>query len=210
MSSSASATSCRWLGQQAEALGVEIYPGFAGAEVLFDDNGAVRGVATGDMGIGSRTVQAPTFQPGMELHAKYTFFAEGCRGHLGKQLIARFNCDEGRDPQTYGIGLKELWEIDPKHQPGLVMHSGGWPLDRSHVRRRLPLSPREQPGRRRLRRRPRATQPYLSPYEEFQRYKTHPEIRKFLEGGKRIAYGARPSPPAACRRCPSWCSRAAR
>ncbi len=121
---------CRWLGQQAEALGVEIFPGFAAAEVLYDDDGAVKGVATGDMGIGRDGEHTDAFQPGMELHAKYTFFAEGCRGHLGKQLQAKFNLREGADPQVYGIGLKELWEIKPeKHQPGLVVHTAGWPLD---------------------------------------------------------------------------------
>ena len=183
---------CRWLGEQAEALGVDIYPGFAGAEVLFDENGAVKGVATGDMGRLKDGSEGPNFQPGMELHAKYTFFAEGCRGHLGKQLEARFNLRDGVDPQTYGIGLKELWEIpSAMHQPGLVIHSGGWPMDNAtygggflyHLENnQVAVGFVVGLG---------YSNPHLSPYEEFQRYKTHPEIRKFLEGGKRIAYGAR-------------------
>ncbi|HLO62461.1 MAG TPA: electron transfer flavoprotein-ubiquinone oxidoreductase [Azonexus sp.] len=183
---------CRWLGEQAEALGVEIYPGFAGAEVLFDDNGAVKGVATGDMGRLHDGSEGPNFQPGMELLGKYTFFAEGCRGHLGKQLIAKFHLDKDADPQTYGIGLKELWEIQPdKHQLGLVVHSGGWPMQADtygggflyHLENnQIAVGFVVGLG---------YENPHLSPYEEFQRYKTHPEIRKFLEGGKRIAYGAR-------------------
>ena len=182
----------RWLGQQAEALGVEIFPGFAAAEVLFHEDGRVRGVATGDMGIGKDGQPTEAHQPGMELHAKYTFFAEGCRGHLGKQLQEHFKLRDGVDPQTYGIGLKELWEIPAeKHQPGLVIHTAGWPLasdtyggsflyhlDNNQVAVGFVVGLAYQ-------------NPYLSPYEEFQRYKTHPEIRKFLEGGKRIAYGAR-------------------
>ncbi|HPA89408.1 MAG TPA: electron transfer flavoprotein-ubiquinone oxidoreductase [Quisquiliibacterium sp.] len=182
----------RWLGQQAEALGVEIYPGFAGSEVLFNEDGSVKGVATGNMGVGRDGEPTENFQPGMELHAKYTLFAEGARGHLGKQLIARFKLDEGRDPQSYGIGLKELWEIDPaKHVPGLVIHTAGWPLpndtyggsflyhledNKVAVGYVVGLAYKN---------------PYLSPFEEFQRYKTHPEIRGFFEGGKRLAYGAR-------------------
>jgi electron-transferring-flavoprotein dehydrogenase len=183
---------CRWLGEQAEALGVDIYPGFAGAEVLFDDNGAVKGVATGDMGRLKDGSEGQNFQPGMELHGKYTFFAEGCRGHLGKQLEAQFNLRDGVDPQTYGIGLKELWEIQPEnHQPGLVVHSGGWPMDNAtygggflyHLENnQVAVGFVVGLG---------YSNPHLSPYEEFQRYKTHPEIRKFLEGGKRISYGAR-------------------
>ena len=183
---------CRWLGEQAEALGVEIYPGFAGSEVLFDENGAVKGVATGDMGRLHDGSEGPNFQPGMELHGKYTFFAEGCRGHLGKQLIAHFDLNKDADPQTYGIGLKELWEIDPsKHQTGLVIHSGGWPMQPDtygggflyHLENnQIAIGFVVGLG---------YENPHLSPYEEFQRFKTHPEIRKFLEGGKRIAYGAR-------------------
>ncbi|OMG55043.1 electron transfer flavoprotein-ubiquinone oxidoreductase [Azonexus hydrophilus] len=183
---------CRWLGEQAEALGVEIYPGFAGSEVLFDENGAVKGVATGDMGRLHDGSEGPNFQPGMELHGKYSFFAEGCRGHLGKQLIAHFDLNKDADPQTYGIGLKELWEIDPsKHQTGLVIHSGGWPMQPDtygggflyHLENnQIAIGFVVGLG---------YENPHLSPYEEFQRFKTHPEIRKFLEGGKRIAYGAR-------------------
>jgi electron-transferring-flavoprotein dehydrogenase len=182
----------RWLGQQAEALGVEIYPGFAGAEVLFNEDGSVKGVATGNMGVGRDGEPTDAFQPGMELHARYTFFAEGARGHLGKQLIQRFGLDKGRDPQSYGIGLKELWEIDPsRHRPGLVMHSAGWPLqsdtyggsflyhlENNQVAVGFVVGLAYE-------------NPYLSPFEEFQRYKTHPAIRHFLEGGKRLSYGAR-------------------
>ncbi|HRA79782.1 MAG TPA: NAD(P)/FAD-dependent oxidoreductase, partial [Burkholderiaceae bacterium] len=182
----------RWLGQQAEALGVEIYPGFAAAEVLYRDDGSVRGVATGNLGVGRDGEPTASFQPGMELHAKYTFFAEGARGHLGRELIAKYALDAGRDPQSYGIGLKELWEIEPsKSKPGLVVHTAGWPLDNATyggsflyhlgdnkvaVGYVVGLNYRN---------------PYLSPYEEFQRYKTHPAIRACLEGGKRLAYGAR-------------------
>ena len=183
---------CRWLGEQAEALGVEIYPGFAGSEVLYDENGAVKGVATGDMGRLHDGSEGPNFQPGMELHGKYTFFAEGCRGHLGKQLEAKFKLHDASDPQTYGIGLKELWEIEPdKHQLGLVIHSGGWPMTPDtygggflyHLENnQIAVGFVVGLG---------YSNPHLSPYEEFQRFKTHPEIRKFLEGGKRIAYGAR-------------------
>ncbi|MBS1132182.1 MAG: Electron transfer flavoprotein-ubiquinone oxidoreductase [Proteobacteria bacterium] len=183
---------CRWLGEQAEALGVEIYPGFAGAEVLFDENGAIKGVATGDMGRLHDGSEGPNFQMGMELLGKYTFFAEGCRGHLGKQLMEKFNLNADADPQTYGIGLKELWEIEPdKHQLGLVIHSGGWPMQSDtygggflyHLENnQIAVGFVVGLG---------YSNPHLSPYEEFQRFKTHPEIRKFLEGGKRIAYGAR-------------------
>jgi electron-transferring-flavoprotein dehydrogenase len=183
---------CRWLGRQAEALGVEIYPGFAAAEVLYDDNGGVRGVATGDVGIGRDGKPTDQYQPGIELLGKYTFFAEGCRGHLGRQLMERFKLGANCDPQVYGLGLKELWEIDAgKHRPGLVIHSAGWPLDAGtyggsflyHMEERL-VSVGFVLGLS-------YSNPYLSPYEEFQRYKTHPDIRGFLEGGKRIAYGAR-------------------
>ncbi|MEO5861701.1 MAG: electron transfer flavoprotein-ubiquinone oxidoreductase [Burkholderiales bacterium] len=183
---------CRWLGQQAEALGVDIYPGFAAAEVLYHADGRVTGVATGDMGIGKDGQPGDNYQRGMELHAKYTFFAEGVRGHLGRQLEQHFNLRAGKDPQVYGIGLKELWDIKPEqHQPGLVIHTGGWPLDKStyggsflyHLENNqvavgfvVGLA---------------YTNPYLNPFEEFQRYKTHPAIRNFFEGGKRVAYGAR-------------------
>ncbi len=183
---------CRWLGQQAEAMGVEIFPGFAAAEVLHSQDGAVAGVATGDMGIGRDGKPGPSHQPGMALTAKYTFFAEGCRGHLGKQLQERFGLREGVDPQVYGIGLKELWEIRPEqHQKGLVVHSAGWPLENDtyggsflyHMEDNL-ASIGFVVGLG-------YSNPYLSPYEEFQRYKTHPAIRRFLDGGKRVAYGAR-------------------
>jgi electron-transferring-flavoprotein dehydrogenase len=183
---------CRWLGQQAEALGVEIYPGFAAAEVLYDEKGGVRGVATGDMGVGRDGRPTDQYQPGIELHGKYVFFAEGCRGHLGKQLMERYRLNANSDPQVYGIGLKELWEIEPKkHQAGLVIHSAGWPLDADtyggsflyHMEDRL-VSVGFVVGLA-------YTNPYLDPYEEFQRYKTHPNVRVFFEGGKRIAYGAR-------------------
>ncbi len=183
---------CRWLAQQAEALGVEIFPGFAAAQVLFNDHGAVTGVATGDLGVGKDGKPGPNYQPGMELHAKYTFFAEGCRGQLGRQLREKYRLDADRDPQVYGIGLKELWEIVPeKHQSGLVIHTAGWPLDSEtyggsflyHMEDNL-VSIGFVVGLG-------YTNPYLNPYEEFQRYKTHAAIRSFLEGGKRIAYGAR-------------------
>ena len=183
---------CRWLGQQAEALGVEIFPGFAAAEVLYAADGSVQGAATGDMGINRKGEKTDAYQPGIELHAKYTFFAEGCRGHLGRQLEAKFDLRRNADPQVFGIGLKELWDVKPeKHQPGLVVHTAGWPLDGEtyggsflyHMENHqvavgfvVGLA---------------YTNPYLNPYEEFQRYKTHPAIRGFLEGGKRVAYGAR-------------------
>ena len=182
----------RWLGQQAEALGVEIFPGFPAAEILYNEDGSVKGVATGNMGVKRDGEPGPDFQLGMELHAKYTLFAEGSRGHLGKQLMAKYDLNRDADPQTYGIGIKELWEIDPaKHKPGLVIHTAGWPLDNStyggsflyHLENNqvavgfvVGLAYQN---------------PYLSPYEEFQRYKTHPAIRHFFEGGKRISYGAR-------------------
>jgi electron-transferring-flavoprotein dehydrogenase len=182
----------RWLGQQAEALGVEIFPGFPAAEILYNDDGSVKGVATGNMGVDRHGKPTDAFQLGMELHAKYTLFAEGARGHLGKQLMAKFDLNKGKDPQTYGIGIKELWEIDPKmHKPGLVVHSAGWPLGNDtyggsflyHLENnQVAVGYVVGLG---------YDNPYLSPYEEFQRYKTHPEIRKFFEGGKRISYGAR-------------------
>jgi len=183
---------CRWLATKAEALGVEIYPGFAAAEVLYDGNGAVTGVATGDMGIGKSGESKDSFTRGMELKAKYTLFAEGARGNLGKELIAKFSLGEGREPQKFGIGLKELWEVAPdKHRKGLVQHSFGWPLDGAtgggsflyHFDDNLVsvgfvvhLN---------------YANPYLSPFEEFQRFKTHPLVRETFVGGKRLAYGAR-------------------
>jgi electron-transferring-flavoprotein dehydrogenase len=183
---------CRWLGQQAEGLGVEIFPGFAGAEVLYDAKGAVRGVATGDMGVNRQGEKTDAYQPGVELLAKYTFFAEGCRGQLGLQLEKKYGLREGTDPQVYGIGLKELWEVAPeKHQPGLVVHTAGWPLAADtyggsflyHFENNL-VAVGFVLGLA-------YTNPYLSPFEEFQRYKTHPAIRGTFEGGKRVAYGAR-------------------
>ncbi len=182
---------CRWLGEQAEALGVEIYPGFAAAEVLFNDDGSVKGIATGDMGLLPDGTPGPNHEVGMELHGKYTFFSEGCRGHLGKQLIEKFDLVEG-EPQTYGIGIKELWEVDPsKHQKGLVVHTAGWPLDSKtyggsflyHLEDNL-VAVGFVVGLD-------YQNPYMSPYDEFQRYKTHPKIRGTFEGGRRIAYGAR-------------------
>ena len=182
----------RWLAQQAEALGVEIFPGFAAADILVDQAGAVTGVATGNMGVAKNGEPGDDFQLGMALNAKYTLFAEGARGHLGKQLIAQYHLDAGKDPQTYGIGLKELWEIDPaKHQPGLVIHTAGWPLDAAtyggsflyHLENnQVAVGYVVGLG---------YENPYLSPFEEFQRYKTHPAIRGFFEGGKRLSYGAR-------------------
>jgi len=183
---------CRWLAQQAEELGVEIYPGFAAAEVLYDEGGRVRGVATGDMGIGRDGEPTDRYQPGVELTARETLFAEGCRGSLTKTLVERFRLRDGHDPQTYGIGIKELWEVAPeRHQPGLVVHTVGWPMDNAtyggsflyHLEDRqvavgfvVGLDYKN---------------PFLNPFEEFQRYKTHPAIRPFFEGGRRIAYGAR-------------------
>lgn len=182
----------RWLGKQAEELGVEIFPGFPASEILYKEDGAVKGVATGNMGVDREGNPTAAFQPGMELHARYTLFAEGARGHLGKQLIEKFGLDNGRDPQTYGIGIKELWEIDPRlHQPGLVIHTAGWPLDSNtyggsflyHLEgNQVAVGYVVGLG---------YANPYLSPFEEFQRYKTHPEIRKFFDGGKRLSYGAR-------------------
>ena len=183
---------CRWLGAQAESLGVEIYPWFAAAEVLYDDKGAVKGVATGDMGIGKDGVPTDGFMRGMELHAKQTIFAEGCRGHLTKTLFDRFDLREGKDPQTFAIGIKELWDIDPdKAKPGLAWHSVGWPLSSDtyggsflyHLNGNqvavgyvvgLDYS-----------------NPHLSPFEEFQRFKNHPAVRDTFVGGRRVAYGAR-------------------
>jgi electron-transferring-flavoprotein dehydrogenase len=182
----------RWLGQQAEALGVEIFPGFPAAEILYNDDGSVKGVATGNMGVNREGQPTDAFQLGMELHAKYTLFAEGSRGHLGKQLMAKYDLNKGKDPQTYGIGIKELWEIDPaKHKSGLVIHTAGWPLENDtyggsflyHLENnQVAVGFVVGLGYQ---------NPYLSPYEEFQRYKTHPAISTFFEGGKRISYGAR-------------------
>ncbi len=182
----------KWLGEQAEALGVEIFPGFAAAEVHYDDQGRVAGVITGDMGRQKDGTPGPNFQPGMLLEAKYTLFAEGCRGHLGKRLEQRFDLRAGKDPQKYGIGIKELWRVRPeKHEPGLVMHTAGWPLDAHtyggsfcyHLDDGLVAIGFVVGADYR--------NPYLSPFEEFQRFKTHPAIRPMLEGGERLAYGAR-------------------
>ena len=183
---------CRWLATQAEELGVEIYPGFAAAEVLYNDEGAVVGVATGDMGIDREGQPTDQFAPGMELRARYTIFAEGCRGSLTKLLFERFNLREGVDPQTYGIGIKELWEVDPaRHQSGKIVHTVGWPLDAStyggsflyHLENNQ-VSVGFVIGLG-------YANPHLSPFDEFQRFKTHPDIRPTFEGGRRIAYGAR-------------------
>jgi electron-transferring-flavoprotein dehydrogenase len=183
---------CRWLATKAEALGVEIYPGFAAAEVLYGERGEVVGVATGDMGVGKKGEHKDAFTRGMELRAKYTLFAEGARGSLSKQLIARFELAKDREPQKFGIGLKELWKVAPeKHKPGLVQHTAGWPLDNStgggsflyHLEDNqvvvgfvLHLNYKN---------------PYVAPFEEFQRFKQHPSVRSTFEGGKRISYGAR-------------------
>ena len=190
---------CRWLAEQAEELGAEIYPGFAASEVLFHDDGTVKGIATGDMGIGKDGQPTDGYTPGMELHAKYTLFAEGCRGSLSKGLIEHFNLraehPSGKgpsDPQTYGIGIKELWEIDPaKHEPGKIIHTTGWPMDSStyggsflyHLEDNL-VSVGFVIGLD-------YSNPYLSPYDEMQRFKTHPRVRPYFEGARRIAYGAR-------------------
>ncbi len=182
----------RWLGEQAEALGVEIFPGFTAAEVLYRDDGSVRGVATGNLGIGKAGEPTAEFQLGMGLIGKYTLFAEGARGHLGRQLIAQYKLDAQSDPQVYGLGIKEVWEIDPsRHSEGLVIHTAGWPLQSDtyggsflyHLDgNRIVVGFVVGLG---------YSNPYLSPFEEFQRYKTHPAIRHFFEGAKRIAYGAR-------------------
>ncbi|MCY1671870.1 electron transfer flavoprotein-ubiquinone oxidoreductase [Novosphingobium sp. SL115] len=184
---------CRWLAEQAMELGVEIFPGFAAAEVLFDENGAVMGVATGDMGVGRDGEKKADYQPGMELHAKYTLFAEGARGHLTKRLKAHFDLERDCEPQVYGIGIKELWDIDPaKHVPGRVLHTQGWPLSESNswgggflyhqANNQVALGFVTALD---------YANPYVYPFEEFQRWKQHPEIRAILEGGRRVSYGAR-------------------
>ena len=182
----------RWLGQQAEALGVEIFPGFPAAEILYDEQGSVRGVATGNMGVDREGNPTDAFQLGMELHARYTLFAEGARGHLGRQLMSRFDLTRGRDPQTYGIGIKELWEIDPaRHQPGLVIHTAGWPLDADTYGGSFLYHLEDNQVAVGYVVGLNYQNPYLSPFDEFQRYKTHSAIRPFFEGGRRISYGAR-------------------
>jgi electron-transferring-flavoprotein dehydrogenase len=182
---------CRWLAEQAEGLGVEIFPGFAAAEILYNEDGSVKGVATGDMGIDREGNHKGDYQPGLELHAKYTFFAEGARGHLTKILKRQFVLDADSEPQVYGLGMKELWDIDPAlHQPGLVIHSQGWPLTDAYgggflyhqANGQVALGFVVGLGYR---------NPHLYPFEEFQHWKQHPEIRKFLEGGRRVSYGAR-------------------
>ena len=183
---------CRWLSEQAESLGVEIFPGFPASEIIYHENGSVKGVATQDMGIDKDGNKKDSFESGIELHAKVTVFAEGCRGHLGKELIKKFELDKDKDPQQYGIGFKEIWEVDEsKHEEGMVMHTAGWPLDNKtyggsfmyHAENKqiflgyvIGLDYQN---------------PYLSPFDEFQRFKTHPAIKKIIEGGKRISYGAR-------------------
>jgi electron-transferring-flavoprotein dehydrogenase len=182
----------KWLGTQAEAAGVEIYPGFAAAEILYREDGSVRGVATGNLGVGRDGQPTENFQLGMELHAKYTLFAEGARGHLGKQLISKFKLDDGKDPQSYAIGIKELWEIEPaKHKPGLVVHTAGWPLNNDTYGGTFLYHLADNKVAVGFVLGLAYENPYLSPFDEFQRYKTHPSIRDFFEGGKRIAYGAR-------------------
>ena len=182
---------CRWLAGKAEALGVEIYPGFAAAEVLYED-GAVAGVATGDMGIGRDGAITDRFTRGMELRAKYTLFAEGARGQLSKQLIAQYGLDAGREPQKYGIGLKELWTVPTEqHRPGLVQHSFGWPLDNATGGGSFLYHMEDRQVMVGFVVHLNYANPWLSPFEEFQRFKTHPLVRETLEGGKRISYGAR-------------------
>ncbi|MFL0809250.1 MAG: electron transfer flavoprotein-ubiquinone oxidoreductase [Agarilytica sp.] len=184
---------CRWLAEQAENLGVEIFPGFSAADVVWNEDGSVKGIVTGDMGVGAEGDHKDSYTPGMELHAKYTLFAEGARGHLGKTLISKFNLDEGKDPQHYGIGIKELWKVPAEqHQQGLVLHSAGWPLSESgsagggflyHLEdNQVALGLITDLS---------YINPHLSPFDEFQRYKHHPDIAKHLQGGERISYGAR-------------------
>ena len=183
---------CRWLATQAEGLGVEIYPGFAAAEVLYHEGGSVKGVATGDMGIGKNGEPTDRFTPGMELHGKYTFFAEGVRGNLSKLVMERFNLRKDCDVQKYGIGIKELWQIDPaKHKPGLVLHTLGWPLDTRTAGGSFMYHLEDNQVAIGFVINLNYWNPNLSPFEEFQRYKQHPVIRPYLEGGKRLVYGAR-------------------
>ena len=183
---------CRWLGEQAEALDVSVFPGFPASEVLYHEDGSVKGVATQDMGVGRDGAPKGSFEPGVELHARVTVFAEGCRGHLTKSLFERFDLRAGADPQTYGIGIKELWEVDPaRHEPGLVVHTMGWPLDRSTYGGSFLYHLEDNQVAVGFVVGLDYTNPHLSPFEEFQRYKTHPKIRPTFEGGRRIAYGAR-------------------
>ena len=184
---------CRWLAGQAEELGVEIFPGFAAAEILFNEDGSVKGVATGDMGVARDGTHKPDYQPGLELHAKYTFFAEGCRGHLTKEMIRTFDLAKDSQPQVYGLGIKELWDIDPElHAPGRVIHTQGWPLSESgsngggflyhQANGQVALGFVTWLN---------YSNPYLSPFQEMQRWKTHPAIAEILKGAKRVSYGAR-------------------
>jgi electron-transferring-flavoprotein dehydrogenase len=183
---------CRWLGQQAEALGVEVYPGFAAADVIIDEQGVVRGVVVGDMGVARDGTHKDGYTAGMELRGKYTLFAEGCRGHLGKRLIRRYALDRDADPQHYAIGLKELWQVDAaKHQPGLVVHGAGWPLDNANPGGSFLYHLEDGKVAVGLIVDLSYANPYLSPFDEFQRFKHHPVIARYLEGGKRVAYGAR-------------------
>lgn len=184
---------CRWLAEQAEGMGAEIYPMFAASEILYHEDGRVKGIATGDMGVAADGSQKDSYMPGMELHAKYTLFAEGCRGHLGKELISKFSLDAGKEPQHYGIGIKELWDVPAdQHKEGSVFHSAGWPLAENGAagggfmyhaeNNQVTLGVITDLS---------YTNPYLSPFEEFQRFKHHPDIAKVLKGGKRVSYGAR-------------------
>ena len=184
---------CRWMAEQAEGLGVEVYPGFAAAEVLYHEDGRVKGIATGDMGVSASGEHKDSYMPGMELHAKYTLFAEGCRGHLGKQLINHFSLDAGKDPQHYGIGIKEVWEIAPeKHEEGLVIHGLGWPLSESNTGGGAFMYHAENNqvylG---LIADLNYSNPHMSPFEEFQRWKHHAQTQPYLEGATRLVYGAR-------------------
>ena len=184
---------CRWLAEQAENLGVEVFPGFAAAEALYGENNEVLGIATGDMGVGHNGENKDSYMQGMELRAKYTLFSEGCRGHLGKQLIAKYALDAGKDPQHYGIGIKELWKIPAdQHKPGLVVHSAGWPLDESKsLGGGFLYHLEDNQVAVGLITNLSYTNPHVSPYGEFQRYKHHPEIKQYLQGGERLTYGAR-------------------
>ena len=183
---------CRWLAEQAEQLGVEIFPGFAAAEVLYRDDGSVKGIATGDMGISESGAQKDSYMPGMELHAKYTIFSEGCRGHLGKELIERFDLAADADAQHYGIGIKELWDIEPvKHQPGLVIHGSGWPLSDGASGGFFLYHTENNQVVVGLIVDLNYANPYLSPFDEFQRMKHHPVLKQYLDGGNRVSYGAR-------------------
>jgi len=183
---------CRWLAEQAENLGVEIFPGFAAAETLYHEDGAVKGILIGDMGLTEAGEEKDSYMPGMELHAKYTLFAEGCRGHLGKELQERFNLNEGKSPQHYGIGIKELWTIPPEqHELGKVVHTGGWPLVDGATGGGFLYHIEDNQVVCGLIVDLNYSNPYLSPFDEFQRYKHHPEIAKYLDGGTRISYGAR-------------------